>query len=35
MMINRPSLHHSDKFCFSLAIFNKKAIFDLKTTIQG
>jgi len=35
MMINRTYSHQSDKFCFSLAIFKKKAIFGRKVTFQG
>jgi hypothetical protein len=35
MIINRTPSHQSDKFCFPLAIFKKKAIFGLKVTFSG
>jgi len=35
MMINRTYSHQSDKFCFPLAIFKKKAIFGLYLTFAA
>jgi len=35
MMINRTFPHQSDKFCFSLGIFKKKAMSGGKVTFQG
>jgi len=35
MIISRTPSHQSDKFCFSLATFKKKATFGLKVTFSG